>query len=447
MNPSKSSLNIPESYNSFFENLSSHNTANFCPRSQTTSGRLTGISFSTLGRSLPCRYDDFFAASNANSRMHSPSLSHLPMLQSPFSEALDQQDVKNTPPTPELSVMVDSDTSSPLETDDMSAESAIPPAFSQDLLISPSDGSDVLSLIDTNKPSAARDEPPKFPHAPFDLFLHTLDPTQETTAGYRQKIYKDPRKLYAILDAIRSDPDGCDKLDSWLLPHAITVVIKSVSREMDTVVKILRGTITQFTPQFFESWSLKSAIAVPSETVTPTLLKILRSAACTEKARKDNKKKESETACFCIIGQLGSRRSQLSSVFSAPMSLFFWRTGCSRLTIKMLSAVGLCKSYTATLQLVDQLGDKSVLPWAYPKLKLLWLDNQVEFRYEGAQMIVPVHIMIDVVVGNSRSGINIHIVFPMEYKTDIELRMGTEIQKGMETHGTGSSPSNWHSVE
>lgn len=227
MNPSKSSLNIPESYNSFFENLSSYNTANFRPRSQTTSGRLTGINFSTLGRSLPRRYDDFFAASNANSRMHSPSLSHLPMLQSPFSEALDQQDVENTPPTPELSVMVDSDTSlssiahsSPLETDDMSAESAIPPAFSEDLLISPSDGSDVLSLIDTNKPSAARDEPPKFPHglsdvekmsyvlsllrssrlAPFDLFLHTLDPAQKTTAGYRQKIYKDPRKLYAILE-------------------------------------------------------------------------------------------------------------------------------------------------------------------------------------------------------------------------------------------------------
>ncbi|KAK0195239.1 hypothetical protein F5146DRAFT_996912 [Armillaria mellea] len=43
------------------------------------------------------------------------------------------------------------------------------------------------------------------------------------------------------------------------------------------------------------------------------------------------------------------------------MSLFFWRTGCSRLMIKMLNAVGLCKLYMAMLQLVDQLGDKSVL--------------------------------------------------------------------------------------
>ncbi len=296
MNSSKSSLNIPESYNSFFENLASYNTANFHPRSQTTSGRLTRINFSTLGHSLPHQYNEFFAASNANSHIHSPSLSHLLILQSPFSEALDQQDVENTPPTPELSVMVDSDTFLAsiahlllLETNDMSAESAIPPAFSQDLLISPSDGSDVLSLIDTNKPSAARDKPPKFPHGlsdvekisyvlsllwssrlvSFDLFLHMLDPTQETTAGYHQKIYKHPRKLYVILDAIRSDPNGHDKLDSWPLSHAIAVVIESVSWEMDTMMKILRGTITQFTPQFFECWSLKLAIAVPFRPYIP----------------------------------------------------------------------------------------------------------------------------------------------------------------------------------
>ncbi|PBL00105.1 hypothetical protein ARMGADRAFT_1024169 [Armillaria gallica] len=139
------------------------------------------------------------------------------------------------------------------------------------------------------------------------------------------------------------------------------MVAETVSNEMDAMARILHGSAATLTPEYLTEWSLQSAVAVPSETTTPTLLKVLRCAISTETARKKNKKKESETACFSIIGQLASRRSQLSSLFASPMSLFFWRTGCSRQTIETLNAVGLCRSYTATLQLIDQLGENSML--------------------------------------------------------------------------------------
>ncbi|KAF8871290.1 hypothetical protein BD779DRAFT_1631677 [Infundibulicybe gibba] len=148
-------------------------------------------------------------------------------------------------------------------------------------------------------------------------------------------------------------------LRRWLASRVIDMACDIVSDEMDDMKKSSNGpkSLKELTPSYLRTWSLDNAIAQPAQLKAPSMLKILRSAVTTSRAQAENKKKTSDTACYTIIGQLLSRRSQNNQTFSGPMSLFFWRNGCSRQTLEVLNSIGLTKSYDSTLSLIESVAN------------------------------------------------------------------------------------------
>ncbi|KAJ7272251.1 hypothetical protein C8J57DRAFT_1435199 [Mycena rebaudengoi] len=104
--------------------------------------------------------------------------------------------------------------------------------------------------------------------------------------------------------------------------------------------------VAHITPAFLRSWSLESNVARPADLHAPDLLRILRCALTTKKALEKNKKKSNETACYTILGQIISRRSQDASDFSGPISLM---------------CIGLSKGYDTTKKIINTTGNQCLL--------------------------------------------------------------------------------------
>ncbi|KAJ7084204.1 hypothetical protein C8R44DRAFT_894177 [Mycena epipterygia] len=109
------------------------------------------------------------------------------------------------------------------------------------------------------------------------------------------------------------------------------------------------------TPAFLHAWTLESNVVKPADCVTPDVVKILFSALKTTRALGEKQKKDSTTALYSIIGQLSSRLSQQCSDYAGPMTLFWWKSGCSRECIEILQNLGLSKCFDSTLNIVESL--------------------------------------------------------------------------------------------
>ena len=196
--------------------------------------------------------------------------------------------------------------------------------------------------------------------SPFDFLLYILDPTNIQHEQLLKRFYEPGGKLASILDMVRDHPLGRKQFDAWNLPHAVNATCSTVYAEMDDLTTNLVTTVKDLTPAFLRAWTLENAVAIPARARSPTLLRVLNSAIATERSREHNKKKTSDTACYTVIGQLISRRSQQNLVFSGPMSLFFWKNGASRQTLEVLYSLGLAKSYNTVLNIVENLAEYSL---------------------------------------------------------------------------------------
>ncbi|KAJ7838985.1 hypothetical protein B0H13DRAFT_2677309 [Mycena leptocephala] len=166
-------------------------------------------------------------------------------------------------------------------------------------------------------------------------------------------------KMTQLLEVLVADERGERVFRDWVKPRAIDIACEAVSTQMDAMVKVLStaSSITQLTPKFLRAWSLKDNLVQPADNLAADVVKILASALNTERAVVKNKKKNSDTALYAIIGQLASRRSQNCSDFSGPMTLFWWKNGASRESIQVLQNLGLSKCFDSALTMVGSVAD------------------------------------------------------------------------------------------
>ncbi|KAJ7150360.1 hypothetical protein C8R46DRAFT_915028 [Mycena filopes] len=155
------------------------------------------------------------------------------------------------------------------------------------------------------------------------------------------------------------DDRGRRTLKAWYYPHAIDAVCENIAAEADAMVKALstHKSVSELTPAYLRAWSLKDTIAKPADVHAPDLLRILRCVLSTPKALAKNTKKSNETACYTILGQIVSRRSQQAPDFAAPMALMWWANGTSREAIEILCNIGLSKSFDTISKMLGSLGE------------------------------------------------------------------------------------------
>ncbi|KAJ7107876.1 hypothetical protein C8R44DRAFT_940816 [Mycena epipterygia] len=162
-----------------------------------------------------------------------------------------------------------------------------------------------------------------------------------------------------LLDVILADERGERVFREWVAPRAVDVACDIVSTQMDAIVKALSTapSVTKLTPKFLRAWSLDGNVVQPADCVAPDVVKILFAALNTERGLGKNKKKNSKTALYSIIGQLASRRSKNCSDFAGPMTLFWWKNGASRESLEVLQNLGLSKCFDSAQAIVDAVAD------------------------------------------------------------------------------------------
>ncbi|KAF8132995.1 hypothetical protein EV363DRAFT_1583268 [Boletus edulis] len=197
----------------------------------------------------------------------------------------------------------------------------------------------------------------------FTAFLRVLDPMQEDFATYRGHIYacsKDQPhgKLAQLLDCLFQDSRSKAQLLAWMEPHALRLVARKVYNEMDDVKHILSGTIDTISPELLLTWDINSMVGKIMEERAPVLSEILKSAAQSDRASRENSVKDISTTCQVIVTQLAKARSNRALYFAAPFALFLWTNGASRQTIEALAKCGLSISFTSLLKLLNKLASR-----------------------------------------------------------------------------------------
>ncbi|KAJ7762820.1 hypothetical protein DFH07DRAFT_405070 [Mycena maculata] len=162
-----------------------------------------------------------------------------------------------------------------------------------------------------------------------------------------------------LLDAMVLDKRGKEIFDDWANPRAMDIACNIISAQMANMVTALSTapSVSKLTPEFLRSWSLDRTVAQPADLIAPDVVRLLFAAVNADKSLAKNKKKKNDTALYSIIGQLTSRRSQQSLDFAGPMTLFWWKNGCSRETIEVLQSLGLSKGFDSALTMVGSIAD------------------------------------------------------------------------------------------
>ncbi|KAF8419230.1 hypothetical protein L210DRAFT_3426290 [Boletus edulis BED1] len=141
-------------------------------------------------------------------------------------------------------------------------------------------------------------------------------------------------------------------------PHALRLVARKVYNEMDDVKHILSGTIDTISPESLLTWDINSMVGKIMEERAPVLSEILKSAAQSDRASRENSVKDISTTCQVIVTQLAKARSNRALYFAAPFALFLWTNGASRQTIEALAKCGLSISFTSLLKLLNKLASR-----------------------------------------------------------------------------------------
>ena len=114
--------------------------------------------------------------------------------------------------------------------------------------------------------------------------IELLDDSNSKYWAYRNELYKEENKKHEILDLIFLNAPGKEKLTEWMLPHALEVICRKVSNEMDAVQEAekLPG-LDAITPEFIEAWRISG-----HQEKALYLFEILLAAAETASAKEKN---------------------------------------------------------------------------------------------------------------------------------------------------------------
>ena len=135
--------------------------------------------------------------------------------------------------------------------------------------------------------------------SPMDLLLATLGP-QVKYKAYKDSFYHgNTNSIDRFLNVVEAEKRGHDKLKSWVNVRALDIVLKRVTKEMDSL-RVFQMSIKDLTPEFLMEFKLQSAIAEVLEQHSPWLRSILLTAAQTRRASIENTTKKVEHV-GCII--------------------------------------------------------------------------------------------------------------------------------------------------
>ena len=124
---------------------------------------------------------------------------------------------------------------------------------------------------------------------PMDFLLETISLSSEydsTRNGFYQG-----SGLDHFLNTISQNKKGINKLESWIRPRALNLVVDEVQREMDNLKELLTMKIADITPEFLTDFNLDRDITTILEEHSPWMHHILLSVAQTPCAIHENAKK------------------------------------------------------------------------------------------------------------------------------------------------------------
>jgi hypothetical protein len=165
-----------------------------------------------------------------------------------------------------------------------------------------------------------------------------------------------------FLNVVDAEKRGHNKLMGWVNVRALNIVLKKVTKEMDSL-RLFRMSIKDLTPEFLMEFRLQSAITEILEDRSQWLRCILLTAAQTHRASVENVTKKVEHVSFVVISctihpltllwacsiihsQLSNLRSSNNQRCQIPIGYFFYSAGISRKVIDMTSRLGLSLSYS-----------------------------------------------------------------------------------------------------
>jgi len=135
---------------------------------------------------------------------------------------------------------------------------------------------------------------------PMDLLLATLGPQAEYKP-YKDSFYHgNTNAIDRFLNVVEAEKRGRDKLKSWLDVQALDIVLKRVSKEMDSL-HMFQMSVKDLTPEFLMEFKLQSAITEVLEQHSPWLRSILLTAAQTRRASIENTTKKVEHVSCTIV--------------------------------------------------------------------------------------------------------------------------------------------------
>lgn len=135
--------------------------------------------------------------------------------------------------------------------------------------------------------------------SPMDLLLTVIGNKSEFSMN-RNGFYQG-NGLEHFLNMVSNDKTGKQKLETWMRPRAIDMVVKEVEREMDDLAEIYRMRMQDVSPEFLMDFNLERHVTQKLEQNSPWFRRILEAAAQTERARAQNTKKDARAVSSCYI--------------------------------------------------------------------------------------------------------------------------------------------------
>ncbi|KAF7971248.1 hypothetical protein HWV62_21570 [Athelia sp. TMB] len=197
----------------------------------------------------------------------------------------------------------------------------------------------------------------------LQLLLYTITETSgDSLVSHRRNLFGTEGRLGELLDVVMGDSMGRVWLRKWMHPHALELTCDLVDGEMDVAREEFRVASSDVTPEYINVWTSNAATGVTKlAAVAPVMMKVLMRAAESNRARKENSKKNSKQLCAVVLAQLTKARSQRANNFQVIFSLFSWSNGCSRQSVNALNKMGLVMAFNTTQKSIEALGTRCLL--------------------------------------------------------------------------------------
>ncbi|KAK7026366.1 hypothetical protein R3P38DRAFT_3395839 [Favolaschia claudopus] len=150
------------------------------------------------------------------------------------------------------------------------------------------------------------------------------------------------------------------RLFSWFEPHSNARLIHDIHGEMDNLSEVFLRKTQDVTPEAMLEFNFEEDITETCCELTPKLRFILRAAAQTKRAEKENTMKDVEPLISMIQCQLAKARSQNNNLCAIPCSLYFLACPLPRKAIDTLNHAGICLSYNTSKDLHSALAKGNI---------------------------------------------------------------------------------------